>query len=343
MNDMMAEQKEIFLTVDVEDGINILMRDAFGIEMEPTARVVGNVERLLELFEKRGALATFFILGEVAQFYPGLVKRIAAAGHEVGIHGFSHTLYGRMGAATIREEIVRTRGILEDLTGREVTAHRAPAFSVGPANPWALEVIAGAGIRVDSSIMPATAGRYGWPGFHREIVVMELPSGATLTEVPLTVASLPGMTFPAGGGGYLRYFPLFWTEYCFKRALRKGYAMVYMHPYETDTEPYPSQYYEAAAARGTVARLKSMLVQAGKKSVLPKLSALLEHYQGVPLGQGLSSDQEASSPRIQMATAFPGYPWRPPSPAAVSNPLASAELNVGDHSPVKTPPFCGVP
>lgn len=321
---VMAEQKEIFLTVDVEDGINILMRDAFGIAMEPTARVVGNVERLLALFEQRGALATFFILGEVAQFYPGLVKRIAAAGHEVGIHGFSHTLYSRMEAPAIREEIVRTRAILEDLTGREVTAHRAPAFSVGPANPWVLEVIAGAGIRVDSSIMPATAGRYGWPGFPREIIVMELPSGATLTEVPLTVASLPGVTLPAGGGGYLRYFPLFWTEYCFRRALRNGYAMVYMHPYETDTEPYPSRYYEAAAARGTVARLKSRLVQAGKKSVIPKLAALLDHYRGVPLRQGVPSGPDAGSPRVPMASAFPGYAWQPPSPEAISFPMVSA-------------------
>lgn len=301
----MEKKKQLLLSVDVEDGINLIMRDDFGIRMLPTNRVVRNVEVLLALFARHDVRATFFILGEIAVHYPDLVKRISAGGHEIGVHSFSHTGYGRLEPRVIRQEVVLTRKLLEDLTGLEVAGHRAPAFSISPSNAWALEVIAEAGMKYDSSIMPAHTRRYGWPGFCRSITTLEFPGGMSLIEVPLTVTSFAGKCIPAGGGGYLRYFPLFWTEWCFRRSLHDRHALLYMHPYETDTERYPSCYYEAAKQGRLRAKIKSRLINLNKESLIPKLSALLDHFEALPVSRILAQCRPGDLPVTKIDVPLP--------------------------------------
>ena len=58
-------------------------------------RVVANVRRLLALLATHGTRATFFVLGWVADRHPELVREIAAAGYEVGSHGYAHQLVDR--------------------------------------------------------------------------------------------------------------------------------------------------------------------------------------------------------------------------------------------------------
>ena len=105
------------LTVDVEDGINISMRDNFNIEMEPTGRVVENVEVILDICEKNNVKGTFFILGEVAQKFPNLVKKIHGAGHEIGVHGYQHDQVFRLEPDTLREGLTKAKNLMENLTG----------------------------------------------------------------------------------------------------------------------------------------------------------------------------------------------------------------------------------
>ena len=78
------------LTVDVEDGINISMRDNFNMDMKPTGRVVDNMEVILDICERNEVKGTFFILGEVAEKFPDLVKKVHSSGHEIGVHGYHH-------------------------------------------------------------------------------------------------------------------------------------------------------------------------------------------------------------------------------------------------------------
>ena len=96
--------------------------------------------------------ATFFVLGWVAERYPGLVQSIAAQGHEVASHGYGHELITGQTPKTFREDVRRAKYILEDLTGSPVLGYRAPSFSITAESQWALSILVEEGYRYDSSM-----------------------------------------------------------------------------------------------------------------------------------------------------------------------------------------------
>ena len=89
----MAERITNAFTCDVEDYFQVsALAPHFPREQWDSVpcRVERNVDRILALLDGHGARGTFFTLGWLAERYPGLVRRIAAAGHEVASHGYAH-------------------------------------------------------------------------------------------------------------------------------------------------------------------------------------------------------------------------------------------------------------
>lgn len=267
------------LTVDVEDAINQAMRNFFGREMEPTYRVVDNTIRLLELFAEFNTKATFFILGEVAKTHPGLILEIASQGHELGIHGYSHTRYTQLSRLELKEEITRAKKLVEDASGVEVIGHRAPEFSINQNNLWALDILISAGIRYDSSIFPAKSGRYGWKGFKKEIDWFELEKGKKIIEAPMSTVSFLGKEIPACGGGYLRAFPYSFTSQAFKSIGQSRPVNLYLHPYEIDPPPFQQFYMDEVSHSSLKSRLKLKGYWFNRRTVIPKLRNLLSSYR----------------------------------------------------------------
>jgi Domain of unknown function (DUF3473)/Polysaccharide deacetylase len=193
-------------TVDVEDYHNIIARDWLGRDGPPTRAVVENTGRFLGHLARRERRATFFVLGEVAAAYPGLIRDIAAGGHELGVHGFYHRQVFKLTAESFRKEIADAKKLIEDVSGQPVRGHRAPAFSIMPTTAWALE---------DIHDVPLTGGR-------------------TIIEAPMSTVTLFGRRLPACGGGYLRHFPSMVTTWALRRIEKVRPAIVYTHPYEIE-------------------------------------------------------------------------------------------------------------
>jgi len=267
------------LTLDIEDGISIAMRDAFSVKSEQTDRVVRLTEKILELLSQKEVSGTFFVLGQVAEKFPKLVKKISEEGHELGVHGYHHLQFFRMSREEAYEEISSAKKLIEDISGQQVYGHRAPAFSITPETKWGLDVIAKAGFIYDSSIMPAKGFRYGWPGFPRNIHSLKTPSGDELIEVPLSTLNILGYNVPVCGGSYLRLSPYAFTKMACERILKKRPVIFYLHPYELDTERYPDYYYDQLDKVGFVKRNKMKSMWINRKTVYPKLSSLLETYE----------------------------------------------------------------
>ena len=150
------------LSIDVEDWFHVhnleavVARDTWD---ERELRVERNTERMLELMAERGARCTCFVLGWVAEKCPGLVRRIAAAGHEIASHGYGHELLYTLSPAAFREDVKRGVGLLEAAAGQKVRGYRAPSFSI---TDWALDVLKELGLDYDSSAFPtAVHDRYG--------------------------------------------------------------------------------------------------------------------------------------------------------------------------------------
>lgn len=82
--------------------------------------------RILDALAAAGAKATFFVIGERADRYPDIVRRLAAEGHAVGHHSWTHSEPGSTSARVLLQEIRRTRALLEQLTGRPAPLFRPP-------------------------------------------------------------------------------------------------------------------------------------------------------------------------------------------------------------------------
>jgi polysaccharide deacetylase family protein (PEP-CTERM system associated) len=233
------KRPEILFSVDVEDWYQVenlkssVPRRSWD-EREP--RVEGNTERMLELLQANGAVATFFVLGDIARKHPEVVKRIHAAGHEVASHGHGHELLYQMSPARIESDVLSTKKMLEDLTGAEVTGYRAPAFSI---TDRAVDILARCGYRYDSSMFAFSLhDRYGKlqnPPVAHSDGLMRHENG--LFEVPLSMLSFMGRRLPWAGGGYFRLLPYRLFRAGALRVLSADGAFAfYVHPWEVDPD-----------------------------------------------------------------------------------------------------------
>jgi polysaccharide deacetylase family protein (PEP-CTERM system associated) len=228
------------LTVDVEEGWSIFSRDVLSMDIDPLETVVVNTERILETLSAYNVNATFFIVGNVAVKFPSLIKSIARAGHELGVHGFSHKQIFRLTEEEFRCEIKKSKDTIENLTSGAVVGYRAPVFSLVPQTKWSLRILAEEGFKFDSSIVPCNNSRYGWKGFSKDICRMDVGDGLSIVEVPMSILSIP-MTNKGflTGGGYLRHFPYFISHAVIKYLQKTRPVIVYMHPYEFGDEIVP--------------------------------------------------------------------------------------------------------
>ena len=232
------------LTIDVEDYFQV---SAFAPHIARAdwpriaCRVEANVERILLLLESRQVHATFFTLGWIAERHPAMLRRIAAAGHEVASHGHAHLRASGQSRVEFLHDVVLSKTILEQLTGQPVLGYRAPSFSIGAANLWALDVLQEAGYRYSSSIYPIRHDHYGMPGAPR---FAWRPRGEQgVLELPVSTVRLGRHNYPAGGGGYFRLLPYPLSRWLLRRInSHDGQAGIfYFHPWELDPrQPRPA-------------------------------------------------------------------------------------------------------
>jgi polysaccharide deacetylase family protein (PEP-CTERM system associated) len=226
-------------TIDVEDYFQVAaLAPAVGLDSWATReyRAEKNTDRLLALLDRKGVKGTFFVLGWVAQRSPQLVKRIHAAGHEIGSHGWLHQCIYDQSPAEFREETTRSKRLLEDLTGEAVLGYRAASFSITNRSLWALDVLLDLGFRYDSSIFPIRHDRYGIPDASPRPGPVRAPSGREILEFPMSAARWAGTTLPISGGGYFRIFP-YWLTRAGLKQVNGGQGMpfvFYLHPWEID-------------------------------------------------------------------------------------------------------------
>lgn len=227
------------MSVDVEEYFQV---SAFASAVDEgnwesfESRVEYCIDRLLDLFAAHDARCTFFTLGWVAERHPDMIRRIVEGGHEMASHGYRHCRATDQTPDEFREDVRKTKSILEDLAGTSVTGYRAASFSFDESNKWTHEILDDEGYTYSSSVYPVAHDHYGMPSAPR-FPYKPLP-GRNLVEFPLTTVAALGRNLPCAGGGYFRLLPYGLSRWAIGQVNRTEQkpAVFYFHPWEIDPD-----------------------------------------------------------------------------------------------------------
>jgi len=134
-----------------------------------------------------------------------------------------------------REDTLKAKDVLEQLTNKKIRGYRAPSYSITQKSLWALDIINDLGFEYDSSIFPILHDNYGIPDAPR--FKYQHPN-LNLTEFPISTAKVLGRNVPIGGGGYFRLFPYWLTKKLLNsiNQREKQPFIFYLHPWEVDPD-----------------------------------------------------------------------------------------------------------
>jgi peptidoglycan/xylan/chitin deacetylase (PgdA/CDA1 family) len=206
----------------------------------PGGEVIAPTQKLLDLFDRHGCRSTFFVLGEMAEWYPDMVRAIADRGHEIGSHGMHHVDMTVLGPDGFREELRRSRDLLHSITNQPCIGYRAPNLVF---EPWAIRILEEERFVYDASVCVSRSigGKYkGWseasihpyrPAYDN----VARPGSARLVELPLP--PFPVIRLTAGSGIMTRVLGYQWSALALRHAIRSGDTSYYFHPWEVGDRP----------------------------------------------------------------------------------------------------------
>ncbi len=296
------------LSFDFEDWYQLSHRHLSRELIPPYDSIFRQLDYLLDLLQRCNVRATFFALGLLIEACPDLVRRIAAAGHEVGSHGYAHLQIFRLTRQQFQEDTRRAKQVVEDALGKPVRGYRAACFSIDRESLWALEVLAENGFEYDSSIFPVRHRRYGIAGFDRRVLRYPLPNGLAITEVPLATVRMAGINFPVAGGGYVRLMPYTLLRRAVAWLNRQVAPLVtYVHPYEFDDQRL--DIFQVLQPPSTSTRLRARLVNLdqnlGRGSMRGKLERLLRDFRFTTFAEYLKEADLSDSRALLPAASGP--------------------------------------
>lgn len=290
-NEMIDTMRQLnAFTVDLEDWFQGLTSTNPLVDQWPSfeSRVETATRRLLALLRAQDVRATFFVLGYVADAYPGLIEEIAAEGHEIGVHGYYHRFVSQMTADEFARELDQTIDAVMRITGIMPAGHRAPYFSFNAGTPWAFDILESRGFTYDSSVFPTQNMLYGFPEAPR--FPYRVP-GHKIMEFPATTMTFAGKKWPIAGGFYNRALPYAIIRRGIQQVNQQGEpAIIYIHPWELDT----GQVYDQVTFRERITHYH------GRRGLEKKLVQLFSDFQFGTL-QDLLANRALEEPAASLA------------------------------------------
>ncbi|MFH1360018.1 MAG: DUF3473 domain-containing protein [Candidatus Omnitrophota bacterium] len=253
------------LGIDIEEWYHIAgTKYPAGLSDTLESRIVKNTERVLDFLQVMQTQATFFVLGVIAERYPGLVRRMDAQGHEVASHGYQFLEVFKHTPESFREDIRKSMDILSALTNKPVLGYRAPNFSIVKNCLWALGILEEVGIKYDSSIYPVLHPRYGIPNAPR----VQYHVRQELIEFPPSTVRFLGDNYPVAGGLYLRLLSIQQTKKAIDQLNSQNIAVnAYIRCWEMDEEspkpkvPWSYRFFRSLYLDRTQDRLEKLLTE----------------------------------------------------------------------------------
>lgn len=277
LNALSFDVEEWFVNTNLEKYIARSRWDSYDSRIEESTTFI------LSLLKEKKVLATFFVLGWVAQRHRALIKEITRQSHEIATHGWSHERIYKQTPEEFESELKMSIELLEDISGQKILGHRAACLSITAKSQWAIDILIKNGIAYDSSIYPIIHDQYGIVNAPRFPYILRQEGDKELWEFPMATFRLLKFNIPIGGGGYFRLYPYALTSFFIKQLNRAGNpAMVYLHPPEFD----PRQ------PRLKIDPKNKFRVYVGLENNFVKLKRLLEDFEFAPVKDVLAKLQK---------------------------------------------------
>ena len=253
--------KVFLFSIDLED---VRFRVPGGEQY--AGRVPAMTERYLAFLEQHSMKATFFTVGDVAEKYPKLIRRIVDSGHEIACHSHMHITLDQHTPASFREDLLRNIKALTKAGATNIKGFRAPTFSLTEQTVWAYEILKALGFVYSSSVLPARNPLFGWEAFGAAPKQID-----GVWEIPMSIYRSWSLATPIGGGVYFRVLPFGWVRRGFRYHFsRREPVLGYFHPYDIDTEQERFMHPEINESR-----LYNFLLFYNRKSTTLRLEKIL--------------------------------------------------------------------
>ena len=244
------------------------------------------LKSILDILDECNLKATFFCVGGLAKEFPEVVRLISDKGHEIGCHSNAHVWLNTLDRKQLKDDTETAIMSIEDVIGKKVLSYRAPAFSIGEENKWAFEVLAECGIERDSSIYPSNRDFGGYPSFPSDRPCIVKVGNSSIKEFPISLTRIMGKDMAYSGGGYFRFFPLWYIKSAMKRS---DYVMNYFHIddlmhvryYLDPKEEFEAYFKQTASLKNRVVRMCKRSI--GTRGAFDKMSKIVEAFDFVNL------------------------------------------------------------
>lgn len=208
-------------------------------------------KRLLSLLDDFHIKATFFIVADIIEHYPGLIESIAERGHEIACHSLHHacvidpeTKVPLCSQEAFREDTISARKMLEMISDKPVLGYRAPNALIAG---WMVDILEDLGFAYDSSVSlnsfynktdSSLDGVTSVPYYPKEGRLVPGPS-RRLMEFPWAYLDIRGLRIPTAGGPMLRFLPVSLIRNGVQQSLKRGPTAIYIHPIDISQESFP--------------------------------------------------------------------------------------------------------
>lgn len=225
----------ICLSFDLEERFHSHLTDGLAArEWKAEDRIAQTIDLLLS----HRRTGTFFVVGELAERYPALIRRIAQSGFELGSHTYGHVRLDNRDRAGCYQDITRGKRSVEDVAGVPIYGFRAPTWKASIGDDWLWDHLIALGFRYDSSLFPFRTHLYG----SNDNPVRPFWIRPELCELPPSVWTWGPLRVPYGGGFYFRAYPAWLTRRLIESDLGRGHTpVVYLHPWDFDAPETPPE------------------------------------------------------------------------------------------------------
>ena len=228
-------KKYAVISMDVEDWYHTYFPKD---NVDRSISLLDGLDVALNIMNQKRISGSFFVVGEIAEQLSEKLRAMESSGHDIALHNWQHIRPTDMTLQDYREQLIRSKEVLERILGHSVAGYRAPSFGIDDER----FAIVNSLFKYDSSmIKPQKSAKYGqihMNGFTE--IFPTIYKCNQFVEFEVSTQNIGGVNLLLGGG-YIRMLPWFFMKRMIYKYLKTGKTYImYIHPIDLSAKSIPN-------------------------------------------------------------------------------------------------------